>query len=373
MTGLVEVDLQTLSVVATRAFPQNITALSSAHPSVPLSVGTRAGIHLHDSRAGTEEAASTQGFRSADEIIDDLSTAPFPQPGPLSILHVQEYGSEDAISNDIFAAGRISSILHYDRRKLSVVKNAIHSGASLCGLASIPYPFPAIEDYSSLKKKDKGQALEFGRTVVACGEYKSKGSLELYPVDESHADKHMVNRQTSSSAKIFSVASHGTRLAVSDGAGFIRWFERDGFTEVRRYALGSDDYDEDGGRDPGDNDEAEGPPTEATRMAPRHSHHNSTESGDIARKLLPIHQGSGSSSKRDTSYRNNGLLFWTGDKLGLISFTRDKGTRSADFVKDTTKTEAERATEEEGKAYRTKMRQLFKSARYFGEDSDSDD
>ncbi|KAL1896872.1 hypothetical protein Sste5346_004506 [Sporothrix stenoceras] len=363
---LVEVGLQTLSVVGTKSFPQNITALSSAHPSVPLSVGTRAGIHLHDSRAQSEEAMSTPGFRSVDEIVDDLHTAPFPQPGPLSITHVQEHGSEDTISNDIFAAGRISSILHYDRRKLSVVKNAIHSGASLCGLASIAYPFPAIEDYSSLKKS-QDQAMGPGRTVVACGEYKSKGSLELYPVDESHADKHMVNRQTSSSAKIFSVVSHGTRLAVSDGAGFIRWFERDGFTEVRRYALGSDDYDEDGG-----GEEAERAPTEMPRLAPRRAHNNTTESGDIARKLLPIHQGSGSNSKRGTSYRNNGLLFWTGDKLGLISFTREKGTRSADFIKDT-KTAAERATEEEGKAYRTKMRQLFKSARYFGEDSDSDD
>lgn len=331
---------------------------------MPLSVGTGAGIYLHDSRARTEDAASTPGFRSVDKIADGLYTAPFPQPGPLSIVHIQEQGLEDTVSNDILAAGRISSILHYDRRKLSVAKNAIHSGASLCGLTSIPYPFPAIEDYSHL---NKGKIGTDGRTVVACGEYKSKGSLELYPIDEGQPNKHMVNRQTSSSAKIFSVASHGTRLAVSDGVGFVRWFERDGFTEVRRYALGSDDYEEDIDEEAGTAQTAAVP-----RMAPRHAN-NATESGDIARKLLPIHPGSASSSrKRDNSFRNNGLLFWTGDKLGLISFMREKGTRSSDFIEDT-KTAAERATEEEGKAYRTKMRQLFKSARAFGEDSDSDD
>ncbi|KIH94301.1 f-box domain containing protein [Sporothrix brasiliensis 5110] len=366
---LVVVDLKALVVVSVKVFPQTITALSSADTSVPLSVGTRAGIHLYDVRVHTHDAAGE--FRHVDDIIDESNTGPFPQPGPLSIVHVPEHGSEGTISKDIFAAGRISSILHYDRRNLSVVKSAIHSGASLCGLASLAYPFPSIKDYSYLRNNNSQAAGSGfgtgGRTVVACGEYKSKGSLELYPVDEgqSQSDKHMVNRQTSSSAKIFSVASHGTRLAVSDGAGFIRWFERDGFTEVRRYALGQDDYEEDEGEVVEKNE------TEVPRMPPRRAH-NTTESGDIARKLLPVYRVGGfGGCKRDNSFRNNGLLFWTGEKLGLTSFTRGKGTRSADFVKDT-KTAAERATEEAGKAYRAKMRQLFKSARYFGEDSDSD-
>ncbi|CAK7230592.1 hypothetical protein SBRCBS47491_007637 [Sporothrix bragantina] len=295
------------------------------------------------------------------------------EPGPLSIIHVQEYGSEDTISNDIFAAGRISSILHYDRRKVSVVKSAIHSGASLSGLASIPYPFPAIEDYSRLKKSHAWTSQSTGRTVVACGEYKSKGSLELYPVDEGQLNEPMVNRQTSSSAKIFSVASHGRRLAISDGTGFIRWFERDGFTEVRRCTLGGDDYVEAGDQE----EEAE------RRMAteaqePRHhgTHHNSngplgTEMGDIARKLLATKTGSHGSTGKD-SFENNDLLFWTGEKLGLLSFSPKPGSRAVDFVEET-KSAAERDAEMEGNLYRARMRHLFKSARRFGEDSDSDD
>ncbi|CAK7272302.1 hypothetical protein SEPCBS119000_005050 [Sporothrix epigloea] len=299
--------------------------------------------------------------------------APFPTPGPLSIVHVQEYGSEDVISNDIFAAGRIPSILHYDRRKLPVVKTAIHSGASLSSLASLPYPFPALKDYSHLCDGPARTSQATWRTVVACGEYKSKGSLELYPIDEGDGSSPMVNRQTSSSAKIFSVVSHGRQLALSDGAGCIRWFERDGFTEVRRCHLGSDDY-----ADEGDKEEEDERRMAAEALGRRPDHtdsrrngHLDSETGDIARKLLVTKAGSiGGAGKG--SFENSDLLFWTGDKLGLVTFSPKPGSRAADFNEDD-KTAAERAMKMEGDIYRARMRRIFQSARYFGENSDSDD
>ncbi|CAK7201338.1 hypothetical protein SEUCBS139899_004042 [Sporothrix eucalyptigena] len=368
---LVEVDLQTMSVVGVEGFPHPISALSAAHPSVPLSVGTGSGIYLHDTRTRLKTEAHTSEFKSVDEIAaQNMNCAPFPRPGPLSIIHVQEYGSEEEISNDIFAAGRISSILHYDRRKLSVVKNAIHSGASLSGLTSMPYPFPSIEDYGRLKQSESWTSQSTGRTVVACGEYKSKGSLELYPVDERQLNVPMVNRQTSSSAKVFSVVSHGRRLAISDGAGFIRWFERDGFTEVRRCTLGGDDYVEEG--DEGETEAAQRMMDES-RYSRRNANKNASwsETGDIARKLLAT-KSTCKGNGLESNFENNDLLFWTGEKLGILSFSPKPGSRAIDFVEDTM-TAAERALEKEGNAYRAKMRQFFKSARYFGEDSDSDD
>ncbi|CAK7262982.1 hypothetical protein SEPCBS57363_000336 [Sporothrix epigloea] len=372
--SVVEVDLQRLSVVGVETYAQAVSALSAAHPSVPLSVGTSAGIHFYDARNRKRSGLSASGFESVDEIAArSTQCAPFPTPGPLSIVHVQNYGSEDTISNDIFAAGRISSILHYDRRKLSVVKSAIHSGASLSSLASLPYPFPALREYSHLSENQAWASQFTWRTIVACGEYKSKGSLELYPVDEGHGSWPMVNRQTSSSAKIFSVISHGRQLALSDGAGYIRWFERDGFTEVRRYNLGSDDYTEEGDEE----EEAErrmAAEAQGTRLRRTSGSKNSVsgvETGDIARKLLATKASSNNSAGKG-SFESNDLLFWTGEKLGLLTFSLKPGTRAADFDDDK-KTAAERATKMEGDVYRARMRRIFQSARYFGENSDSDD
>jgi hypothetical protein len=70
-----------------------------------------------------------------------------------------------------------------------------------------------------------------GKTLVACGEYNSKGSLEMYglspnPLDTVNSSSFsagglqnsvMKNRQTSSSSKLLSVANHGIRIVISDG------------------------------------------------------------------------------------------------------------------------------------------------------------
>lgn len=45
-----EVDLQTLQVVSRQPFEWTITTMSTAQPTIPLTVGTFHGIHLYDSR-----------------------------------------------------------------------------------------------------------------------------------------------------------------------------------------------------------------------------------------------------------------------------------------------------------------------------------
>ncbi|OAA68200.1 f-box domain containing protein [Niveomyces insectorum RCEF 264] len=411
---LVEVDLQTLVAVGVEHFPQPITALSAAHPTVPLTVGMDGGLFMHDSRARivTRTGAGGQGAGAgagagADAIVNNVyrtPCAPHPQPGPLCLLHLAWPGSaEETLSDDIYAAGRIPSILHYDRRNLSAVKDAIHSGASLSSLTSIPYPFSALdtslrrEGLLSLAQVEASKAAVGGRTLVACGEYKSKGSLELYgigpapsrcspgtspgagrpvPGTEEHYQQNatMKNRQTSSFSKVFSVANHGARLAVSDGAGLIKWFERDGFTEVRRCTIGEDlgGHDGDVADEDEDGDEAAG--TAAAGTTSRPSNTLGDDAGDIARKLVPTrsaHRTSGtanSSSGSESGLANNDLLFWTGERLGLVHFSAKPGFQSDDFVQ-AMQTEEERATEQEGRTYRTTMRHFFddmRSARYYG-------
>ncbi|EFW99350.1 f-box domain containing protein [Grosmannia clavigera kw1407] len=353
---LVEVDLQRLVATGEETFPWAITALSTSHPTVPLSIGMHLGVHMHDTRvrAGNGTSKHTSRNYGGDDDDDDrcqprCAPAPHPEPGPISILHLQRPGSEEDMSDDIYTAGRLPIILHYDRRKLSSIKGTIYSGASLCSMTSFPYPFSALdsdlrhEGVLSLGQVERAKAVPGGRTIVACGEYKSKGSLEMYGigmVPEAATTKRpegvqyrenstLKNRQTSSFSKILAVTTHGTRLAFADGAGQIKWFERDGVTEVRSCAI-------DGG--------------ESKEMAPSLFGPAAQDSGDIARKLLPTQQAGGSG--------DNELLFWTGERLGLVSFSSKPGFETDDFV-DLAKTARERAAETQERAYSARMRQLL--------------
>ncbi|KAF2679641.1 hypothetical protein K458DRAFT_422188 [Lentithecium fluviatile CBS 122367] len=90
-----------------------------------------------------------------------------------------------------------------------------------------------------------------GHTLIAAGEYKGKGSLELYGLssdphrsinlsdNRTTRNNHACyqNRQTASSSKLLSVAPHGTRLVFSDGDGNLKWVERDGSTPVRHFNI----------------------------------------------------------------------------------------------------------------------------------------
>lgn len=353
-------------MVGCESFPWSITALSAADPAVPLTVGTSLGIHMHESRArGTArlpgdgsdavddlEAIGAKDFyeRSLQALFDDDPLppyAPLSQPGPLSVLHLQRPGAGADISDDIFVAGRFSNILHYDRRKFPSIKGSIHSGARLCSMTALPFPFSALD--SELRRKaqlsqgqvEASKTVPGGRTIVACGEYNTKGSLELYGICNPQTtstsavagrfqNSTLKNRQTSSQSKLLSVVNHGTRLAFSDGSGTLKWFERDGFTEVRRCRIGHCE------REQGSSLFASMP-----------------GSDDIARKLLPTQSGDDGSR-----VNRNDLLFWTGEKLGLVGFSSGPGFTADDF-EEKTKTAADVANEREEREYSERMRRAL--------------
>ncbi|KAK8031807.1 hypothetical protein PG990_001541 [Apiospora arundinis] len=357
---VVEVDLKTLQVVGDQPYEWTITTMSSAQPGVPLTIGTLHGIHLHDYRYGRCVE------RTRQERIDDFDRysprrlslllssdplppyAPLPHSNPLSILHLEQPGNKQAVSDDIFVAGRFSNILNYDRRMFPSIKGSLHSGARLCSLTSLPYPFSSVD--SELRRKgelsieqvEKLKGATGGRTLVACGEYNTKGSLEIYGLGPSLSEKEsygvnlnsvMKNRQTASKSKLLSVINHGTRLLVSDGQGYLKWVERDGFTEVRRHYIGP-----------------------AERIAEQSSLFNEMPgSGEIARKLLSTQSLQASNDKSN----DDDILLWTGEKLGLVNFSSKPGFTADDFEEGDTRTPEEVAGERERQHYEERMRQAL--------------
>ncbi|KAK3309674.1 uncharacterized protein B0T15DRAFT_516157 [Chaetomium strumarium] len=343
---LIEVDLRRLSVVDCESFPWSITALSAASPTVPLTVGTNPGIFLHDYRTrkppcndqgevldGFELMSTKRLYERSLRLIFDPAPPPdyaaLSQPAPLSILHLERPGQEADLSDDIYVAGRFSNILHYDRRKFPRIQDSIHSGASLCGMTSLPYPFSKeasdLRRYGGLlsEEVEASKSVASGRTLIACGEYNTKGSLELYGLTSdtstststtgSLRTSNLKNRQTCASSKLLSVVNHGTRIAFSDASGYIKWVERDGVTEVRRCKIGQSEKSE------------------------SYSIFASMPGSDeIARKLLPTQPAAEAGSDDGNGTRNdNNLLFWTGDKLGLVTFSSRPGFTAEDFEEET--------------------------------------
>lgn len=272
LQGLIEVDLETLATISQEHFPFPITTLSEMKHPIPLTVGTNLAIYLHDPRAtakrdssGGHEQIDPHSTKKAGSLdfrsILDPEPSPFythlQYPGPLSILHMPTTGSEWDGNGDIYVAGRFSNILNYDRRYFPRLRGTIFSGARLCSMASMPVSFASMEKdlarRGELSIEQIREAKERpGKTLIACGEYNSKGSLEMYGLS---SDPHltsissdstagrlqqnsvMKNRQTSSSSKLLSVCNHGTRIVVSDGGGNLKWLERDGFTEARKWSV----------------------------------------------------------------------------------------------------------------------------------------
>jgi hypothetical protein len=229
---------------------------------VPLTVGTNLSLYLHDPRArrsvgqtgseserldsydtsfGSPRSTGSSDFRRLLNPEPSPLYAHLHHPGPLSILHLPSSGDEWDGNGEIYVAGRFPSILNYDRRYFPKLRGTIHSGARLCSLASLPYPFASMEkDLARRGELSIEQVWEAktrpGKTLIACGEYNSKGSLEMYGLcPEPHLstissdssagslqNSVMKNRQTSSSSKLLSVANHGTRIVVSDGGGNLK-------------------------------------------------------------------------------------------------------------------------------------------------------
>jgi hypothetical protein len=348
---LSEIDLETLKVISQSRFAWPITALSQQSASdVPLSVGTSWSLHLYDPRvplrdrsrspedllrshpAEPEDSIAflpnytkgrlgtlvpkplpttpapvlTQMMSSATQrpgrVRPDLSDYAHMEPGPLSILHNND--------NEILIAGRFPSILSYDRRAFPRLQYVMHSGARLSCLTTIPHS-PRLDEENS----------RANATLVACGEYGGRGSLELYSLPHDRRDNRRLsgdfglgdsspelgaaerehamnfsesppfsykNRQEASSSKLLSVATQGTRIVFSDAEGGIKWVERDGRGLARRWNINSWSINE----------------------------HGASLSGElVARKLVPLHTMESERGDRGDS----DLLIWTGEKIGLIT------------------------------------------------------
>lgn len=332
-----EVDLNTLEVISRSKYAWPITALSqNSEVELPLTVGTQWSLHILDPRApvrplskGTidriEEVSATAGTSTAilPNLTEDSNllpsqfgiTSPFAagtgpsiwapgspswkpshrlqnphwmayarvEPGPLSILH---HGD-----NEILIGGRFPSILSYDRRHFPRLQYVIHSSASLSGLASIAYPPSAASP-----------SLSSTSTLIACGEYRGRGSLELYALphmkpmnantktetDDLYSYK---NRQDAAKSKLLSVATQGTKIVYSDSEGGLKWVERDGRSLVRKWNINE------------------------FRLTEPTSTIASVSGDQVARKIIPL-----DTPGSDHGQRGDGdLLIWTGERVGVVT------------------------------------------------------
>ncbi|RAL07421.1 uncharacterized protein BO97DRAFT_378685 [Aspergillus homomorphus CBS 101889] len=356
-----EVDLETLRVVSQQRYPWSVFALSQETDySVPLTLATTLSLHIYDARLSASEEEEAINLRCEEPTVslvpksqlyappdspllqlqpngrpphrirspgpsqntDDY--APLFQPGPLSLLHPPA-----PHVHSIFLAGRFPSILQYDRRFFPRLQNTIHSGGQLCGLAAVPAPRFPISD-SSFPSSHK---------LVACGDYKGRGSLELYNLAPSNASDMNCssgcssvvstmyqNRQSVARSKVLSVESHGTRIVYSDGDGNIKWVERDGRSEVRRLNINTYQHphhhhhhhhrattshhhqqqpDDTAHHPRAANGETDHPTGLWGNLSRSHSE------GEVARKILPT----------GGSLTGDELLVWTGEHIGRVRFT----------------------------------------------------
>ncbi|CAE7218822.1 hypothetical protein HRS9139_09780 [Pyrenophora teres f. teres] len=351
-----EVDLNMLQVVSRIPYPFPITALSEAHHRTPLTVGTNWTLHLHDTRKPPQPPASVRCELiggATDTSFTRLETGDFgghvslSQPGALSILHLPTAREWDG-NGDIWVGGRFTSMLNFDRRAFPRLRGTVHSGARLSCITAMPYPFVPHDlclgrPYAppSLLREVKSTP---GHTLITAGEYKGKGSLELYGLstDPAHSinssdsrttrnqKAYYQNRQTASSSKLLSVAPHGTRLVFADGDGNLKWVERDGSTPVRQFNI--NDLQRDG------NDGAQATTT-STHQAGLVNAESDTEAGwggDIVQKILPTVTPSLVAPYTPSEQSGAGnLVLWTGDgKLGMLGFGREPPFGGKDVFED---------------------------------------
>ncbi|KAL8939983.1 MAG: hypothetical protein Q9216_003060 [Gyalolechia sp. 2 TL-2023] len=342
LNELNEVDLETLQISDRSRYPSLISALSDAVHPVPLTVATTNSLHLHDPRERSSAcrseddhtvsverntAALPQSPRDKGDLQNDFQSdlynvltgggpgtcAPLSQPGPLSIRHLPSASGEyEASDGYICVAGRFPSILTYNRRMFPRIQSTIHSGSRLASMTSLPHPLL----YS---RSNPPSNPDTAHTLIACGEYNGKGSLELYPFSTSGQPDPPLpsssysslaespsaavlpyqNRTSASSSKLLSVSPHGTRIVFSDGDGGLKWVERDGHSLVRRWNINA-----------------------YTSSAISLSSNPDTpgfvkklfangQEGDVARKVLPV--GPWEDSRGE-------IAVWTGERIGVLGY-----------------------------------------------------
>lgn len=298
-----EVDLKTLQLVSTKAYPFPITVLSAHSASAPLAVGTNNTVHLYDAR----EASKTDSAGSGELIGGSLSShATLSQPGPLSIVH-------DPTSTSLWVSGRFTSLLNYDIRHFPRLLGTIHSGARIASLASLPHPFiprdlDLIRNPSASLSALHTARTTPGSTLIAAAEYKGKGSLEVYGLPWTKQSYQ--NRQTASASKLLSAQPHGARIVFSDGDGNMRWFERNGSTHVRSWNVNTALPES----NPNEGDASAGGifSSSASEMPGQ---------GDIVQKIVPLPAAKSSSPASRHDLPTEPLLLWTGDgRLGMLNF-----------------------------------------------------
>jgi hypothetical protein len=343
MNSVVEVDLNTLQVISREQYPAPITALSEAKHPTPMTIGTNLTLHMHDPRKSSLSARIDSTIRC--ELIGGTPRYDFPQgltggfqnlfgntssdyvslsqPGPLSILHLPEDREWDG-NGSIWVAGRFTSLLNYDRRYFPRIRGTLHSGARISCLRALPHSFTPREsdlmrnNALSLSAIQTAKTIP-GHTLLIAGEYKGKGSLELYglspdPLYTSFStDSNRTrlqrtsfqNRQTASSSKLLSIAAHGGKLVYSDGDGNVKWVERDGFSPIRTWNINSTSPFNDDSRNVL-NYSAEEPVPD-----------------DIVQLILPTRPQSTLGGYDGVGDDN--LVVWTGDgRLGLLGFGKEK-------------------------------------------------
>ncbi|EEH22227.2 hypothetical protein PABG_04438 [Paracoccidioides brasiliensis Pb03] len=196
-----EVDMSTLQVISQKKFPWSIFALSqeTEEYSAPLTVGTTRSLHLYDPR-----------IRSLDSRIC----------------------SPVAPNNDRYVSLLQPNSSLYSTLSSTKYKLIRHCRTFFCD--------------STVRQ---AQLVRF-----ACGEYKGRGSLELFStsIPTNSGDygsqrcsmlvKEAIcqNRQSASGSKLLSVATHETRIVFADANGNIKWVERDDYWPGEHEIGGSD-------------------------------------------------------------------------------------------------------------------------------------
>ncbi|KAF2180343.1 F-box domain-containing protein [Zopfia rhizophila CBS 207.26] len=361
-----EVDLRTLQVVSRSPYPFPITSLSEARHPTPLTVGTNWTLHLHDTRKRPSfpsqntrceliSGSPLNTFSSRLQTGDFGGHVSLSQPGALSILHLPTSRECDG-NGDIWVGGRFTSFLNYDRRFFPRLRGTVFSGARLSCVTALPHPFVPLDLRLRRPYPGPGELREAksipGHTLIAAGEYKGKGSLELYilssdpsrsiistsPNTSRNPHTYYHNRQTASSSKLLSVASHGTRLVFSDGDGNLKWVERDGFTPVRQFNINDEEADRGRG----------------TRVGLEDGW------GDIVLKITPtINPSLMSSHTSDIPLGEDNIIIWTDDgKLGVVGFGRSARFKVWE-MEERAEEEREQELRNKERAYGAEMRKAL--------------